>query len=557
MTKILQKVDFLQTFPSDSTPRPQQTKALEEISRIFSEGKKYAIACLPTGSGKSHISSSIAKSSTPIDSYRKQLIETYAIYQKDKSGTRYLYEDDFLTKEAFGSFILTITKSLQDQYKGLFPDVTISKGKSNYPCEVCPSVSVDHAPCLYSAKQKDSCLSKDGCTYYKVRSDALKSIDPIFNYRTLFSLPAFLRKREYYICDEASDIESELVSQYSISISYAQLISEGIEFNKVISDDSTSAGMWLGDIYIKLKDELADVKAILLKASQETSHAAIKPKQLSRLSKLNSMVSSIGEIIELWDDCSYMVEKKDSAGVTFVPYNIRPIFKNIFQGADKVLMMSATITDVKEFTKSLGISEDEYEYVEIPSSFDPKKSPIKCSSLISLSQKNLEKDLPKVIETALKVCEAHKGQKGIIHTHTHFITQEIQKRVRGNPRFLFREQGISNESIVEQHKQRKDDTILVSPSLDTGVSLDGDLGRFQIIVKAPFLSLGSKRIKKIFDKNPKYYMMKMLDTLVQMCGRCTRSAEDHSVTYILDGTIVRNIKLHAKTLPKHFLERFE
>ena len=47
----------------------------------------------------------------------------------------------------------------------------------------------------------------------------------------------------------------------------------------------------------------------------------------------------------------------------------------------------------------------------------------------------------------------------------------------------------------------------------------------------------------------------MLDNLVQMCGRCTRSIEDHSVTYILDGNAVTSILDNKRYLPKHFLER--
>ena len=150
----------------------------------------------------------------------------------------------------------------------------------------------------------------------------------------------------------------------------------------------------------------------------------------------------------------------------------------------------------------------------------------------------------------------HKGEKGIIHTHTNQITEELKKKVKDSDRFIFREIGKSNEAILSEHKERsEDDTILVSPSLDTGVSLDDELGRFQIIIKAPFLPLNSKRIKKIYDKNKNYYMMKMLNTLVQMCGRCTRSEKDHSVTYILDGNAVNSILINKKHLPKHFIER--
>jgi Rad3-related DNA helicase len=110
--------------------------------------------------------------------------------------------------------------------------------------------------------------------------------------------------------------------------------------------------------------------------------------------------------------------------------------------------------------------------------------------------------------------------------------------------------------LLEEHKSNEEATILVSPSLDTGISLDDELGRFQIIIKSPYLPLGSKRIKKMFEKNPKHYTMKMLDKLIQMSGRCTRSKNDYSVTYILDGVAVDVIMREKTNLPKHFLERF-
>jgi Rad3-related DNA helicase len=277
---------------------------------------------------------------------------------------------------------------------------------------------------------------------------------------------------------------------------------------------------------------------------------------MQRLGKLSSLVNSLSDIISYWDECEYLVENRDAEKVTFVPYDVRPLARKLFEGADMVLMMSATITNHTEFTKSLGITEAEYEYIEVGSSFDPKESPIKCSKAFNLSYKTMDRDLPKVLDMVSQICDAHKGQKGIIHTHTNKITEALKKKIGTNDRFLFRQIGTSNEEILEIHKNSSDATILVSPSLDTGISLDDDLGRFQIIIKAPFLPLSSKRIKKIFDKNKKYYAMKMLDSLVQMCGRCTRSIEDHSTTYILDGSAFNSIIDNKRHLPKHFLDRF-
>ena len=88
-----------------------------------------------------------------------------------------------------------------------------------------------------------------------------------------------------------------------------------------------------------------------------------------------------------------------------------------------------------------------------------------------------------------------------------------------------------------------------------GLDLKGDLGKWQIIIKLPYPSLGGKRIKKLFEEDPGWYRMRMLISLVQACGRCTRSSEDESVTYILDGLSAKTIIDCKKILPKHFIDR--
>jgi len=545
----------LNNFPGP-TPRPQQIDALEKIYKKFSSGKKFVIARLPTGSGKSHIATAIARSSNKIDETRRSLLDSYKAFKRDQNG-EYLHKETFLSGSSYGSAILTVTRSLQNQYLELFPEAIAAKGKNNYNCAVDPNVTVDFAPCLFSSKLKQECFEEDRCPYYKVRKNALISNDPILNYRAYFNMPKFLQRRQFVIFDEADKIESELVGQYSVTLNYAQLAAEEIVFKKVISDDSEEAGLWVHDIYLQLKDLVADVKQKVSLMSNKNGFESLLFKQQQRLGKLTSLYNAVMDVVLNWQSCQYLVESKDAKEVTFVPFDIKPLAKELFEMADHVLLMSATISNVQEYAKSIGISEKDYEFIDTDSVFEASKSPIYCSSKYSLSFKTLEVNLPKVLEMVSKICESHKGEKGLIHTHTTAITEQVKRKFNKNNRFLFRDTGVSNEDIIKEHKSRVDeDTILVSPSLDTGVSLDDDLGRFQIIIKAPYLPLGSKRIKKQFDKNPQYYGMKMLDTLIQMSGRCTRSIKDHSVTYILDGAAVKAVTSNKKHLPKYFLERF-
>jgi Rad3-related DNA helicase len=530
---------------------------LQKAEHYFNAGKKYVILRLPTGSGKSHIATSIARSSDDINPELSTLLNTYEAFKKDNSGN-WMHSSKFEASSPFGAAILTVTRSLQNQYTELFPEQIAAKGKNNYNCDIDKNVTVDFAPCLFTPGLKQECFDANRCPYFKSRKDALISKDPVLNYKAFFNLPNFLQKRQYLIFDEADKLESELVGQYSIVINYSQLAAEEIPFTKLTSDSSAEAGLWLSELFLHIKESLTELKhKVSLMVGKNYKSNGILFKQMQRLGKLNNLYNSMMDVVMNWVDCQYLVENRTAKEVTLVPYDIKPLAKQLFDRGKRILLMSATISNPEQYAKSLGIKDKEYTFIDVKSTFDAEKSPIYCSTMYSLSHKNLESSLPKIINIIKEICDKHKGEKGLIHTHTNSITESIKKVLGRNNRFLFREVGISNEDIVLEHKTRtKDDTVLVSPSLDTGVSLDDDLGRFQIIVKAPFLPLGSKRIKKMFDKNPNYYSMKMLDTLIQMCGRCTRSKKDYSVTYILDGTIVKAIVNNKNNLPKYFLDRF-
>ena len=89
-----------------------------------------------------------------------------------------------------------------------------------------------------------------------------------------------------------------------------------------------------------------------------------------------------------------------------------------------------------------------------------------------------------------------------------------------------------------------------------GVDLKGDLARFQIIMKAPFLPTKDVRIERTMKDNFDWCMDKMLCSLIQSCGRGIRSKDDKCVTYILDGNIAQNVVKNKHKLPNYFVDRF-
>lgn len=538
-------INFVDTFPQGFTPTDAQTKALNEITEAFNK-HKFVICCAPTGSGKSFIAKSIANASKSPDSEYVDLVNSYYAY--DMENGEYVYHDEFMDKDKFGGSVLTITKALQDQYERLFADMQILKGKSNYQCQVDTNFTVDVAPCLFVEKMKKDCWGKNTCTYYNARNKSITSRFSVFNYTMFMCLPEHLKQRQYLICDEAAELEDEIVKNYSIDLRTKVINNLLPDYERAVDvDNLSSVKQYINELCPLLYDKIQELeKKISGKKKSPNSN------DVARLTNAKTLHGQISTALDHWNQSEYLAERTKT-GITVSPLRVDKLSKNLFDCADKVLLMSATIIDPANFAKSLGITD--YAYIEMPSTFDATKAPIVVSSKYKMNRSNWEKLMPTFKNIILQICNNHKNDKGIIHTHNMDITNYLRQHLK-DTRFLVREQGIANQEILEQHIAAQQNTVLVSPSMTHGVDLKDDLARFQIIVKAPFLPLNSKRIKKLFDMDTQWYANRMLTTVIQAAGRGIRSIDDHCVTYILDGNIVQSILDNADKLPKYFLKRF-
>jgi Rad3-related DNA helicase len=116
---------------------------------------------------------------------------------------------------------------------------------------------------------------------------------------------------------------------------------------------------------------------------------------------------------------------------------------------------------------------------------------------------------------------------------------------------------VRNEELLEIHENSSEPTVLVSPSMTYGVDLKGDLGKFQILLKAPWLPTKEIRVEKLMKIDKHWYSNAMLKTLIQACGRGIRSEDDECITYILDGSIFDAVHRNKSKLPKFFVDRFQ
>jgi Rad3-related DNA helicase len=527
---------ILTYFPENFAPREQQVTGLQLIWEAINAGHKFIIVQAPTGSGKSFFSRTLANTTSNSDTEYKRLVEGYHAYSDD-------YIDVFQRFKAHGMFALTTTKALQNQYKDLFDDSIVFKGKSNYQCEVDGSFTAEFAPCSISSALRKKCWSDCICPYYEARNEALVGRFSVLNYASFFNLPDHLKKREIIVCDECSELEDEIVKNYSVTVNYKQLVYLGVEVEKLRSEEPSKVLGWLSDVHVAIQETVDSFNG---RARFEKNKL-----ELAKQQQRKDLAEAVSHTINHWNDAQYIVEK-DAEKVSVTPFKIDKLSSCLFDFAKVVVLMSATIVDKDIFAKNLGITD--FKYIEIPSTFESKKSPIFCHGKYPLSHRTMDQNLPKILNLVEEIANNHKGEKGIIHTHSFAITQAVQNRLHGK-RYLYREEGTTNETIVKEHALRTDDTVLVSPSLTMGLDLKGELGKWQIIIKLPYPSLGNKRVKMLFEKDPSWYKMKMFVSLIQAAGRCTRTKEDESVTYILDGLSGKIITENKDILPKHFLER--
>ena len=540
--------NLLGKFPDGYNPNTQQTEILTKITEAFNEGYKFVVCCAPTGSGKSFIAKTLGNASTEVSDTFKSAIEDYSAYKRNHMGG-YAFEDEALELPPAGTFALTITKSLQDQYNGLFSDIKVLKGKSNYQCQVDTDQTVEFGPCNHVDKMKEECWVVNKCPYYNARNVSLVSKLATLNYNMFFALPNHLKRKEYVVCDEASELEDQIVKEFTCSINFETLQKCKVPINPVPLDYNKLPA-WISNIQTNINDVVEDLTDQLAK-DKKSKPATLQDKKRV-ISTLRGISLKVSTLIETWKDSEYLIER-ESKSVAFIPLKVDKLAQRIFKYGDRVVLLSATIIDPANFCKVLGI--EKFKYIEVSSTFKPENAPIYANTTVKLNYSNLKGNLPTIVKQIKQICEHHKLEKGIIHTQTNVITDYLKQNLNSD-RVIYRELGVNNQDILDQHLSTDKPTIIASPSMSFGVDLKDDLARFQIIIKAPYLPTKDIRVERMMKVDSTWYINKMLCSLIQATGRGVRTPKDYCATYILDGAIIESIIRNKNKLPRYFIERF-
>jgi len=536
-------------------PRPEQLETMNFIDSEWKKDKtkKFFLLNLPPGVGKSHLSLMI------VDWYRKNVSNFSKID------------------------IITNSKILQDQYSQTYDSINDLKGKENYECEKYSCSCAQGAE--FNRLNKTTCES---CPYNYAKDGYIAGGISLTNFYLyiLYALynPKLLESRgaNVLIVDEAHEFDDVMSDFISIKITETVIerlkfsneneiikklkkvksITEYIDFLGYLSGEITST---IGDIDRGLsteeRTELGDRRENKLGRLLGTKNKDIKMmKIITDLTQYKTKIEVFLKEYKL-NPNNWVLESNYNEKTKKHELSLEPIWafdyldKYIFSKYDMVFMMSGTILDKSLFCQLNGLDVSKATYYSIKSPFPLKSRPIYYMPVGKMSYKTKEETFKKFVPYVGKILKKYSDKKGIIHTNSFELAKWFERDVH-DPRLVFHDSSNKDE-VLKTHFDTDKASVIVSPSMDTGVSFDDDKARFQIIAKIPYPSIASQKNKLRQKYNPEWYSWKTVCGILQMIGRSVRSIDDWADTIIIDGGFSDVLRHSGHLIPEWVQESIQ
>ena len=508
--------------------RVHQEEVIKEIIEIEATDTPNIILKAPVASGKSLIAYTVAE---------------YLRQEKNKN-----------------SLIFTSTKLLQDQYLRDFSHLKTVKGRNNFTClnnkrtcdkGSCKEICKFHCPNsvefrdglvdLY-AKQMEG---KDICPYWEQKTRAIWAPISIINYKFGLIDRTYLHHfpiRNFVVFDEAHNIEAEIMDFLEVQIAPRQIYSE----IKYVINTNINIGIeqWV-DVFFDISDAYGKAADVALdNEDKETADKYNSKKDTYKVTAFMMRKNPDNWVIDIED-----------GNLVFKPIMINLYAHNsLLSFGDTRLFMSGSILKNNSFCETLGLEMEDCHIIDVPSIIDPSRRPIYKEYVGSMSLRNRNANIDKIVDKILDISAHYPNAKGVVHTYTYIVAKMIEERLHNNKRFIFHNSK-NRQSQTQKFIESDKPLVFVSPFSFEGVDFKGDLARFQIIAKNPFPNSFANQQYKERDRisNFKWIYEQRCKVLSQMYGRIVRDPNDYGVTYLIDSDI-ENLLGPASLVTSYFFE---
>jgi len=530
-------------------PREQQLKCLEFIDDVHTSGseKKFFLLNLPPGVGKSHLALMIS------DWYSKKI----------NGGAKI--------------DIITNSKILQNQYTDVYESLNDLKGKENYKCDKFGSNCQQGGE--FNRLNKTTCeycphsYSRDQFLFGKI---SLTNFYLYILYQLYKPKVMEARSADVLIVDECHSLDDVMSGFISIKItetivkkfkfSDQDRILKSLKSVRTISD--------YVDFLDRFKIDIANTISQIMSSMGSMDRNPISDKRNNKLSKILNSSNPDIKLIQILVDLDQLKSKIDifleeykqspDNWVLETQYNLKtkqnelslePIWafdyldKYVFSKYKMVFLMSGTILNKELFCRLNGLDVDKSVYYSISSPFPLKNRPIYYIPTGKMSYAKKEDTFKNFVPMIEKILKKYPNDKGLIHTNSFELASWIQRDVKDKDKRLIYHDSSDKDQVLESHFATDKPTVMVSPSMDTGVSFDGDKARFQIIAKVPYPSLASQKNKLRQKNDPDWYSYRTVCGIIQAYGRIIRSDKDSGDTIIIDSSFGDVLRFSSKYIP--------
>ena len=471
---------------------PHQWKAVQDA---LDAPTRFVGQCVPTGGGKSLI----------------------AIMMATLSGMRTCY--------------LTSTKALQDQVlRDFHTTLTDVRGQQNYEClNVGDRVSVADGPCHIGYK----CPMKGGgCLYYDQVKAAARSKVVVTNYAYYMTQlnneqGAALGKFDLIVCDEGHLVVDEITSFMQFAITRQDCRALEIEM-----PNPRPVGV---DGWIKWASEVMGKMTVhpVSQYNEQMTGTDLK----SAVRRSNEVVQAdrkIKKLSSILDATNWIICQSDADRIEFSPiWPAKYAERVMYRGADKVMMMSATLTRKAMFLA--GVPTDNYTFTEYPSTYPIANRRVTYIPTVAMNRRASDYNISEWVHRIDQILRSRPNRKAIIHTTSYQRMRTLFEASTERHRMIQHGSGQTSQAInMFRSYPPSSGAVLVSPVVHSGYDFKGDECRVVIIGKLPFPDSRDPMVKSRSDRDKEWIPHQVMQTLIQSAGRATRSGDDWSEIMVID-----------------------
>lgn len=456
--------------------------------------------------------------------------------------------------------VLTATIGLQHQYqrdaKAIGGVVVI--GQRNFPCILVNNLTADEGPCHDGLP----CAVREQCPYRVQLKKALDAKLVITNYAYWLAQTNFssgLGDVQLLICDESHQAFSCMENYLTIFISKLDIQPLGIDFpnvegipdspktrlSKIANEQEPSEGpaetpgsMWnvwrswaevsvpiAADAVNKIEQE---IKGFRSRNQSVPSHVSRAYRTTNGIHARLLRLSSVGE---QW------VIQKTYHGYRFVPKWVSTYSQHLFHDIPKVVLMSAILSH--RSADYLGVPPSGARtWIEVGSHFPPENTPIWHIPTARINYRTDDYGSTIWCSRVDQIIQRRLDRKGIVFT----VSYERAKMLLSRSRFkdiMFTHSTSDVVQVVEKFKKAPAPAVLVSPSVTTGYDFPMDISghgvpQYIVIGKIPYPDTRDLVTKARHEEDKDWTSYMAMETLVQSCGRMTRSESDKCEVLIID-----------------------